>query len=980
MKFIKKKVAFILLFALIVQCANFSLVFAASVNSDSTKYGFKLVKQTYINSIKTTVMEYIHVKSGAKLVFLKNADPNKAFSISFRTQPSDNTGVNHVLEHCILGGSKKYPVNNALMTMANQSLCSKANAGTADDHTDFYIQTSNNKDYMNLMGVICDAVFYPNFLNNRNIFLQEGGHYELDGNKSKVRYTGVVYGEVGAQNSEETLVDKSIESVLPDTIYKWNTGGNKEDIPNVTYDKVLNTYKKYYHPSNSYIYLYGNLNIDEALEYIDSNYLSKFTSKKFDIKVNLQKPFEKSVEKTYYYTIDGTPDKNSTYFSQSYVIDKATNTEVVNALEVISDILIPKLNKSAADKGLSLGNCGLLKEFAQPIFYISCNQTDESQKKVFQKIINDTLKDIVTNGIDKEVIKSLMMTYETQKSDDNLDPNLGTKSIRRNIMFSWINGGDPKAYLDGDRLINVLKKEQDERYLENIIQKYLIDNNHKSLVTLKAKQNDSVRNNGVIDVNTLSKSQLDKIISDTNELKKWQKEASSEKAISTLPLLDVSDIKLDKPAINISSLNGAKMMYTPFETKGSAYYNLYFDTSMIKQQQIPYLDLLCSILTNGSNNIYDKFKKTSGVNNATYGNIDFSADAYGRFDSTSKYSPKIKASVIAPDDNIDKSLELLKEIITNFDFKNKDEIKGFINESKSSAKNYIIYYRFPGYFSEKNRYIENLKGLRCYYFLSDIHSNFDSKWSEIQKNLIDVYNTVFNKNNITVGFIGTNDSYARFKKYLPDFLRYGKSIKFEPINYTFKDTTRNEAFITNSPNINAVIKGYNFKKLGYSYSGSMKVLEAILNNYLFEKSRTNGGYGGNAIINQDGNIYFDIARMPDIPKSLEIFDNLTSYLKNFKANNYELMKYKIGAIKKITGSNSQVVNAMENQEQMIMGKTQKDYEKELNEILGTTQEDINKMAKMVDDVIKQNIFLVMGNKDKINKQKKIFNRIVDISQ
>lgn len=978
MRFLKKKLCFMLVLVFIVQCAGFSPVFAASANSDSTNYGFKLVRQTYIDSSKTTAMEYVHVKSGAKLIFLENADPNKTFSISFRTPPSDNTGVNHIIEHCLLDGSQKYPVNNMLKMMSNRSLYSNANGTAYADHTDFYIQTSNNKDYMNLMGVILDAVFYPNLLNNRNIFLQEGGHYELDADKSKASYTGVVYGEMGTEYPEDTLINKSIESVLPDTIYKWHPAGSREDIPDVTYDKVLNTYKKYYHPSNSYIYLYGNLDINEALKYIDNNYLSKFKNEKVDSEISLQKPFEKGVEKTYYYNIsNGTPTENSTYFSQSYVIDKATNAELVNAFNAIYPILIPKLNKAAAERGLNLGISGLFQNFAQPVFYISCNQANENQKAEFKKIIDDTLKDIVTNGIDKEEIKSLILSYENEKSNNLLDVNRGIGLIN-NVMWSWINGGDPVTYLDADSYINVLAKELNGRYLENIIQKYLIGNKHKSFVVLKAQNNSGTQDKGVIDAKTLYKSQLDKIISDTNGLKTWQSQVNSEAALSKLPLLSVSDMKLDSPAVNISSIDGTKMLFTPMETNNTSYYNLYFDTSMVEQDKIPYLNLLCYILTNGGSKVYDKFKSANGIGNPT--NISFSADAYGRFDSTSIYSPKIKAFAFAPDGNMDKSLQSLKEIITSSDFKNKDEIKGFINDSKASAKIYITYYRFPAYFSEKDRYIENLMGLPYYNFLSDLDSNFDSKWSEIQKNLTDVYNTVFNKNSLIVGFVGTNDAYVRFQKNLPDFLKDIKSVKYAPVHYAFHDVTKNEAFIRKSQNINLVAKGYNFKKLGYSYSGSMQVLEAVLDDYLFDRSRTSGGYGGYASISQDGNIYFNVARMPDITKSLAIYDTLPSYLKNFKANDNELMTYKIGAIKRITTPKSQVWTAMENQEATIMGKTQKDYEKELNEILGTTQEDINKMAQMVDSVIKQNVFLVLGNKEKINEQKNIFSRVLDISQ
>ena len=450
----------------------------------------------------------------------------------------------------------------------------------------------------------------------------------------------------------------------------------------------------------------------------------------------------------------------------------------------------------------------------------------------------------------------------------------------------------------------------------------------------------------------MSQSQIDKINSETESLKKWQKEASSNDMISKLPLLSSEDLKINKPQVNSTKLSdGTSLLYTPVNTASGSYYNLYFDTSMIPQDKIPYVNLLCYILSNGSSNQYKKFASPDGTNNPTYGNITFSSDAYGKFNSSNVFSPKIKAYVAATDGNIGKSLQLLKEIVTDSDLSNKEQIKNLIIKAKNASKSHVAHYRFLEYLSDGGKYNDHLKGYSYYDFLCNLQDNFDLNWNEIENNLLDIYHTVFNKNNLVIGFVGTASNYNDFQKGLPGFLDGIKVSKSTPATYSFNEHNKNEALPILSSNINEVVKGYNFKALGYEYNGSMNVLQTVLSDYLINQVRACGGYGAYSIISENGNIYFSNARMPDINKSLLIFDSLPTYLANFKADNNEMMRYKIGAIKSLAGSGSQVHNAISSQEDVIMGKTPSDYEKEKKEILNTTQTDINKMSYMIQKVL-----------------------------
>ncbi|OPJ60958.1 insulinase family protein [Clostridium oryzae] len=979
MKSLKKYI--FLVFAFIFMFQNVNLVpvsvQAKPLSFSNVEYGFKLLKKTYVKSIDTTVMQYVHLKSGAKLVYLKNNDPNKTFSISFRTLPCDNTGINHIIEHCVLDGSRKYPVNNALINMSNQSLCSNANGSTDLDNTSYYVQTANDADYMNFMDVILDGVFYPSFLANRNIFFQEGGHYELNSDKSKAVYSGVVYGEVGGIQPEDILLYKSIRSVLPQTVYKWDQGGRQQDIPNLSYEKAVKTYRKFYKPSNSYIYLYGDLNIDKVLKYIDTSYLCKFHKDRTQIKIPIQKPFKEPVDKTYYYNSSCHADKKDAYFSQNFVISRATDAEAMNSFEVIINLLMPLFNNAFEQKGLTVGDYGLLSTFNQPLFYITSGPTNANKRPDFKTAIEDTLAAAVNNGIDREDIKHLIQNYETYKNVERLQVQNGSEMMRINVIRAWMHDGDPAMYLDADKYIKVLKRELKERYLEKLIKKYLIDNNNRSFVTLKAKSASKFDDKGTIKVKKLPKSQLNRIIQHEKNLKKWQQEAGCEKALSKLPVLNVSDIRVQLPKIKTSVTNGVKILYTPVDTSDACYYNVYFDSSFVEQDKIPYINLMCDILNDNSNTIYDKYNSADGSDDSTYGKIQFTAGAYGKFNSVSEYSPKVTAFIPAHKNNIARSLELLKEIITKPNFEEKNKIKDFMKAAELTAKIYTPYYRFLAYLSPKDSYIDCLAGYENYKFLKARNDKFDTNWNEIQKNLEKVYDDVFRKDNLIIGFVGTEDEFENFNKSIQNFLKGIKSIDHVPVRYSFDDNLKNEAFTLNSNIINDMIKGYNYRKLGYQYNGSFQVLNAITDRYMTNEVRTRGGYGGNTYINQDGNVYFMTNRMLDIQKSVKIFDSVSSYVKKFNADSNEMMKYKIGAIKNLQIPDSQVGTAIRYQDQAVRGKTRRDYEKELKDILNTSSEDINRMSRMVDKVINQNVFLVAGDKKKIDKEKIMFQKIID---
>ncbi|OPJ62266.1 insulinase family protein [Clostridium oryzae] len=964
MKFLKRKMIFVLTTALVLQGVNIVPVHAKA-SRNTTGNGFKLVKKNYVSAIKSTVMQYEHVKSGAKLVYLKNDDSNKTFSVSFRTLPSDNTGINHILEHSVLDGSKKYPVNNLILNMANQSLCSDINAYTQNDYTDYHFSSRNDKDFMNCLDVMMDSVFHPRVLKNRNIFLQEAGHYELNKEKNKANYNGIVYNEVRGKmgSSFEKLCEKSVESVFERTTYKWDAGGTTESIPDAKYSDLVKAYNKYYKPSNSIIYLYGKLDIDKVLKYLNNNYLSKYTKEKVNAKAAIEEPFKRQKEKTYYYYAGKEKStSNNTYFAMNYVIDMRKNYDVEKTFDgLLYDAIYSKLNNAAKNKGLGKITIGLTGGGAmQKVFTIASGKLPYEKKAAFRNVINTTLNSIVKSGLSKSYIKSLLNSYSNQQEGEYKTSR--GMDLNTDVINSWLNNGNITSYLD-DRYIKILKKELKEKYIENMIKEYILNNKFSSFVTLKAKAGEDPNDRGTININALSKKRISRIINDEKNMKKWQSEAGSEKALSTLPVLSVSDIKAKKPDINISEdSDGVKMMFTPVNAGKASSLSMYFDTSMIEKDKIPYINLMCAILNKDSSN------------------VGFEPYAFEKFDDAEKISPKIVARFSGSYDKLEKALESLKGMMTKAKFSDKKMVKDQLKASCDIAKQYAPTNHGLSYLSETDRYNDDLSGLGYYNFANKLHMDFDSKWGETEKNLQDVYDRIFNRNNLIIGFAGTKEGYSSLKLKLPDFLKSIKYYKYTPIDYNCEDNVKNEAFIDDSQNIDSIFLEYNIRKLGYEYNGKVYVMGAIANEYLTNKIRQTGGYGGRMKAESDGNIYLQAGDVSDIDSIFSIFKALPLYLKNFKADKHVLLRYKISAIKELLYEDSPMEQAIQNQEDAVEGKTAADYEREIKQVMATKDKDIRDMSSIIQGIIKQNVFFVIGNKDKINANKDIFTNIIDINE
>ncbi len=599
--------------------------------------GFKLESKQWIDDVHSTAMIFNHVKSGAKLIYLQNEDENKVFSISFRTPVNDNTGVNHIIEHSVLCGSKEYPVKDPFLIMTKQSLNTFINAFTGADFTMYPVSSKNEKDFDNLMGVYLDAVFYPNISKDPRILKQEGWHYEINSETGELNYNGVVYNEMkGNYSSPQVILSNTInQSLFNDNSYSYESGGNPENIPDLTYEKFIETYKKYYVPSNSSIYLYGKLNIENTLKFMNDNYLSKLPKTNVDTAIKLQKPYERRVEKTGLYPVakDGSTE-NMTYLSSNYVIDKISDVEDVLVFQILQAILLntegSPLKKALMESGIGTNAYGSFNlSTLQPVFSIITDNANESEKYKFKKVIEDTLKEVVKEGFNKELVNSVLTAIEFSLRTQNSNANRGL-----NYMFNAINcmnyGMSPTEYLEITPALNKIKSKINEGYFEKLIQKYLLDNKYSSLVILKPssglneKKEEALKNKLSAYKASLSESELAKIKKDTEELKRWQGTEDTKENLSKIPTLSRSDLSLKAEEIpTIEKLErGIKILSHPIFTDGITYSNLYFDSSKVPQDKVLYLKLLANVLGNVNTEKYDIMQLSNKIMRDT-GGISF---------------------------------------------------------------------------------------------------------------------------------------------------------------------------------------------------------------------------------------------------------------------------------------------------------------------------------------------------------------------
>ena len=961
-------------------------------------HGFRVNSMSHIEEVNSDAYLMEHVKSGARLMYLDNDDDNKVFYICFRTTPDNSKGTPHIMEHSTLCGSRKYPLKEPFVELAKGSLNTFLNAITWPDKTMYPIASRNDVDFHNLMDVYLDAVFYPNCLKNPQILMQEGWHYELENKDAPLTYNGVVYNEMkGALSSPEAIMeDRAMEKLFPDTTYGVESGGDPEVIPTLSFREFTEFHRRFYHPSNSYIYLYGDMDIEKTLDYLDREYLSAFDRRNVDSMVKTQAPFSKRVSLTAPYGIaenEGTEGKAIHALYTAFNDHMSTMDSL--AFRILNYVLIDMdgapLKQAVLDAGLGSDLSGSYGDsYKQPVWIVEATGSEVDKQAAFADVVDSTLRSIALKGIDKDMLEAALNRTEFTARENDYQGRPKGLFYGVRAMDMWLydrNPMDALRYIDD---MNRLRENLKTNYFENLLLRYVIKNPHQVLITMKPekglteKMNRETAEKLASFKSSLSDEQLDKIMASTKALKERQASGETEEALKTIPLLSRKDLKrpVEEEVLEKENVSGVDHFHFQVHTNGITYVNFYFTLGNLKEEDIPYAILLSSLLRSLSTTKHS-YTELARLSNAYTGGMSFALNGYGKVNDTSSYLPALTIRAKALTSKTDKLMDLLGEVINHTLFTDTKRLKELILQEKSewdmsafSRGHTLVMTRLTSYFSKGGEFAEQ-SGLSYYYFLAELVKHFDENKDALEEKLAAISKKIFTRNGLFFETIGEEEEKKAVLANLPlvlDDMEEGE--KAEPHVYSFPPESRNEAFLT-SGKVQYVAKGGNFKSHGFAYTGALRVMETILRyEYLWKKIRVLGGaYGAFTQFLRDGTAILCSYRDPNLSETIKAYEELPAYLENLTLSDREMTKYVIGTM---AADEIQFTPSMKGERAMVhylSGNTRESRMKIRDEIINCQVEDIRKLAPLVDSVMKDPYICVMGSEDKIQKDKDLFDTV-----
>lgn len=970
-------------------------------NKNQLISGFRILSNQFIEEVNSDVYLMMHEKSGAKLLYLDNSDDNKVFSITFRTPPENSKGTPHILEHSTLCGSRKFPLKEPFVELAKGSLNTFLNAMTWPDKTMYPVASRNETDFHNLMDVYLDAVFYPNCVSNPQILMQEGWHYELSDKDGELTYNGVVYNEMkGALSSGDAIMEGfAMEKLFPDTTYGVESGGDPEVIPALSYKEFVEFYRKFYHPSNSYIFLYGDMNIEETLKFIDEEYLKDFDKKIVDSKVKTQTPFkERVIINRKYGVSEGESIENKAIHSLYTAFSDHMTTLESLAFDILNYVLIEidgaPLKKAVLDAELGSELSGSYVDgYKQPVWTIQLSGTNADKQSEFEKIIDDSLRALALNGIDRNMLKAAINRTEfiLRESDYRGRPKGLFYGIR--AMEMWLYDRNPLDALKYYDDLETLKKSIDSGYFESLLLKYVIKNKHQVLITMEPEKGLTEKKNLLTAQKleafkkSLSDEQLNEIIETTKKLKERQASKDNEEALKSIPLLERKDLirKVDEKSIQKETVQNIEYLHYDVNTSGISYLRIFFNLYGIDSEDIFYANLLTSLLGSMDTQKYT-YGELTQLENSNTGGINFNVLCYGNYIDSNSYVPVVSVNGKALTINNRQMMDLLKEIICHTEFSERKRLKELLLSEKTKwdmtvfdRGHLLTMNRLASYFSKTGEFNEKL-GLSYYYFLSELVSKYDTHFEEIVSKLKFVAARIFTKRNMIIQVIGDKKDSQSIKDligFLVEDMAVGE--KNTPKMFELNQKTYNEGFLT-SGKVNYVAKGGNFRNHGFEYTGAIRVMETILRyDYLWKKIRVLGGaYGAFVQFSPNGNSVLCSYRDPNLRETLDAFKGIPEYLRHLKLSEREMTKYVIGTM---AAEEVQFTPSMMGDRAVadyFKGSNAAEREKIRNQIINCTLDDIHNLADLVESIINEPYLCVMGTEDKVQKEKDIFSKICSL--
>lgn len=965
---------------------------------------YELIQQQELKDLKSEGYYLRHKKSGARILLVKNDDDNKVFSVGFRTPPEDSTGLPHILEHSVLCGSKNFPIKDPFVELVKGSLNTFLNAMTFPDKTVYPVASCNDKDFQNLMHVYMDAVFYPNIHEKNEIFRQEGWSYNLESEDDTLTYNGVVYNEMkGAYSSPESVLDRVVlHTLFPDTCYANDSGGDPDEIPNLTYKQFTVFHKRYYHPSNSYIYLYGDMDFVEKLEWLDKAYLSLFDAQEIDSEIQFQKPFDavKEIEETYSIT-SGEPEEDNTYLSYNKVIGTALDEKLYLAFEVLDYALLSApgapLKKALVDAGIGKDIMGAYEScIYQPMFSVVAKNANAEQKEAFVNVIENTLRDIVKNGIDQKSLEAGIHYNEFRYREADFGSYPKGLMYNLQIFDSWLYDDEkPFIHLSAIETYDFLKSQIATGYFENLIQTYILDNTHGAVVVVKPERGRTARMDKELEEKlaaykaSLGKEEVEALVNATKQLVDYQEEEEKPEDMEKIPVLERSDISREIAPIQNEELDmdGTKVVLHEIDTNGIGYVDLIFDLSGVSAEELPYVGILQAVLGIIDTDNYEYGELFNEINMHT-GGISTSIEVYPDVtrvkEKEFKATFEVKAKALYSKMPI--AFAMMQEIMTKSKLGDEKRLKEILAMTISrlqmrfqSAGHQTAAARALSYASPISKFKELTGGIDFYAVVKRIEENFEEEKDALISKLEKLAKQLFRADNLMLSYTAERVGLEGFEQEIASIKTSLFTDKVEDTPCVIHCEKQNEGFKTSSK-VQYVARVGNFVDAGYEYTGAFQILKVILGyEYLWQNVRVKGGaYGCISNFNRLGEAYFSSYRDPNLEKTNAVYEGVVDYLRNFKVSERDMTKYIIGTMSNLDQPMTPVAKGDRSMTLYMNRVNEAMIREERNQILDAKEEDIRALADVVAAALACNQLCVIGGEEKIEEQKDLFMEVKNL--
>ncbi len=742
----------------------------AEFSLNQTYHGFTLEKIEEISDVHSTAYLFLHEKSGARLFYLKNTDNNKVFNVAFKTPPADDCGTPHILEHSVLCGSRKYEAKDPFNELAKGSLNTFLNAMTYADKTMYPIASCNEKDFHNLMDVYMDAVFFPKIYEKKEIFQQEGWRYLMRDADAPLEVTGVVYNEMkGALSDPESLLSGVISrSIFGNTTYGFESGGDPAAIPDLTYENFLDFHRKYYHPSNAYFFLYGNMEPLACLQHIDAGFLKEFTRSAALPVIRETECVKKGEIVHETYPVAEAGEEGGTFLTYNLKVGKCTDPERIMALQILSYVLL-ETNASPLKTALMEG--GICQETEgwfdsstyEMVFSIVAKNADAEKANEFIRIIEEEWKRLISEGLPKDLLKGALRKYDFLLREEDYGSTPKGLVYCSRLMKRWLHGEDPCDSLRLLEIMETLKKGSSENYFEKLMEEVFLNNKDKTYVVFTPEKGKAQKEAEAFATKmakrkeAMTQSDFDEIKADTAKLNMFQKQEDTPEILAQIPLLEISEID-ENPQLtkykNETLGSGNSFLHVPMESNGILYLKLMFDTSAVPQELLPYTGLLTDLLGKLDTENYS-YRELPTVKNQVYGGFSLHNNIYNIDASAFRSFVTVKEKLLRED--LDAAISMTEEILFHTKFDSVESMKKIVKSAKIKGENELLNnsHYFAIFYSGSNLFpgqrVEDItSGLRYYRFLCETDAQLEKDPAPVIKKLKETAAILFTQQNMNV--------------------------------------------------------------------------------------------------------------------------------------------------------------------------------------------------------------------------------------